>query len=41
MFILIDRDGRLAYRFGLGEDQERWLIECGSGLLSERPTTRP
>jgi len=35
LFLLIDRDGRIAYRFTLGEQQERWLTEALRLLVSE------
>ena len=35
LFILIDRDGRIAYRFSLGEQQEAWLAEALQLLLLE------
>jgi protein SCO1/2 len=35
LFILIDRDGRLAYRLGLGERQQRWLTSALKVLLNE------
>ncbi|MBW2270311.1 MAG: SCO family protein [Deltaproteobacteria bacterium] len=35
LFLLIDRDGKLAYRFGLGERQQRWLTTALSILLNE------
>ena len=37
LFLLIDREGRLAYRFGLGERQERWLTSALRVLLREQP----
>jgi len=36
LFLLIDRDGRIAYRFGLGERQQRWLTSALRILLGER-----
>jgi protein SCO1/2 len=36
LFLLIDRDGRLAYRLGLGERQQRWLVSALRVLLDER-----
>jgi len=36
LFILVDRQGRIAYRFTLGETQERWLKEALHLLLRER-----
>lgn len=36
LFLLVDRDGRLAYRFSLGERQERWLGSALELLLRER-----
>lgn len=35
LFVVVDRAGRVAYRFGLGERQERWLVEAVRGLLAE------
>jgi protein SCO1/2 len=35
LFLLIDRDGKLAYRLGLGERQQRWLTTAMGILLSE------
>ena len=35
LFLLIDRDGRIAYRFGLGERQQRWLTSALEILLHE------
>jgi protein SCO1/2 len=37
LFLLIDREGRVAYRFGLGENQKRWLTSALRVLLRERP----
>jgi len=37
MFVIIDRKGTLAYRYGLGEQQERWLSTSLTRLLRERP----
>ena len=36
LFLLIDRDGRLAYRLGLGERQQRWLVSALRVLLGEQ-----
>lgn len=36
LFLLIDRDGRLAYRFTLGDRQKRWLVGALKLLLAER-----
>lgn len=36
LFLIIDRDGRIAYRFTLGEQQERWLTEAIRLLVAER-----
>lgn len=36
MFILIDRAGLIAYRFGLGAQQSRWLEAALHQLLAER-----
>jgi protein SCO1/2 len=35
LFLLVDRDGRLAYRLGLGERQQRWLTSALRVLLNE------
>ena len=35
LFVLIDRQGRIAYRFSLSDLQERWLVEALRVLLSE------
>lgn len=35
MFLLIDRQGRVAYRFSLGQRQQRWLISGLQTLLAE------
>jgi protein SCO1/2 len=35
LFLLIDRDGRIAYRLGLGERQQRWLVSALRVLLRE------
>jgi protein SCO1/2 len=35
LFLLIDRDGRVAYRLGLGPRQERWLTAALRVLLGE------
>jgi cytochrome oxidase Cu insertion factor (SCO1/SenC/PrrC family) len=35
LFLLVDRDGRIAYRFGLGERQQRWLTSALEILLRE------
>lgn len=37
LFIVVDRRGRIAYRFSLGEQQERWLGEALRLLVRERP----
>jgi protein SCO1/2 len=39
LFVLVDRDGRVAYRLGLGELQERWLVSALRVLLRERSDT--
>jgi protein SCO1/2 len=39
LFLLIDRDGRIAYRFGLGERQQRWLTSALRILLREEATS--
>lgn len=35
LFMLIDREGRLAYRFSLGEGQRDWLIQAIGRLVAE------
>jgi len=35
LFLLIDRDGRIAYRFGLGERQQQWMTSALEVLLRE------
>jgi len=35
LFLLVDREGRLAYRLGLGERQQRWLTSALRVLLNE------
>jgi protein SCO1/2 len=35
LFLLLDRSGKLAYRLGLGENQERWLVSALRLLLRE------
>jgi protein SCO1/2 len=35
LFIVIDRQGKLAYRFTLGDRQQRWLVSALRLLLSE------
>ena len=35
LFLLIDREGRVAYRLGLGERQQRWLASALRVLLRE------
>ena len=37
LFIFIDRKGRFAYRFTLGERQKRWLGSALRQLLGEKP----
>jgi protein SCO1/2 len=39
LFILVDRDGKVAYRLGLGERQERWLVSALRVLLREQTET--
>jgi protein SCO1/2 len=39
LFLLIDRDGHIAYRFGLGERQQRWLTSALEILLHEETTS--
>jgi len=36
VFLLIDREGHVAYRFGLGERQQRWLTSALRVLLHEK-----
>jgi cytochrome oxidase Cu insertion factor (SCO1/SenC/PrrC family) len=40
LFLLVDRGGRLAYRFTVGEQQERWLEQAIALLLDEPVPTR-
>lgn len=40
VFLLIDRQGRLAYRFSLGDLQEQWLHEALKILVNE-PEPQP
>lgn len=40
LFIVIDRGGRVAYTFTLGQTQQAWLIEALHKLLAE-PGARP
>lgn len=35
LFLLLDREGRLAYRLGLGDRQQRWLVSALRVLLKE------
>jgi protein SCO1/2 len=35
LFMVVDRDGRIAYRLGLGERQQRWLVSALKTLLLE------
>lgn len=35
LFLLIDAEGRVAYRFGMGEQQRAWLREAAQDLLEE------
>jgi protein SCO1/2 len=37
LFLLIDREGKVAYRFGLGVRQQRWLVTALGILLRETP----
>jgi protein SCO1/2 len=39
LFLLIDREGRVAYRLGLGERQQRWLTSALRVLLREEATS--
>jgi protein SCO1/2 len=39
LFLLIDREGRIAYRLGLGERQQRWLTSALRVLLREETTS--
>ncbi|MFU8860370.1 MAG: SCO family protein [Cyclonatronaceae bacterium] len=42
IFYFIDREGRIAYRFTLGEIQEEWMIQAAELLLAETgPTEQP
>ncbi|NGP88780.1 SCO family protein [Fodinibius halophilus] len=38
IFILIDKDGKVAYRFTLGDRQKKWLIKAVETLIKEIPT---
>lgn len=40
VFLLLDRQGRVAFRFGLGDLQEQWLLEGVRALLRERPAAK-
>lgn len=40
LFVLVDRSGRVAYRFTLGDRQERWLVQALRLLLQESGTGR-
>jgi protein SCO1 len=35
LFLVVDREGRIAYRFTLGEQQEAWLVDALKLLLAE------
>jgi len=35
LFLLLDRNGKVAYRLGLGDRQERWLASALRILLQE------
>lgn len=37
LFIVVDRNGQIAYRFTLGETQEDWLVQALEFLARERP----
>lgn len=37
VFILIDKRGKVAYRFTLGDRQKEWLIKAAKTLIEERP----
>ena len=37
LFLVIDRAGRVAYRFTLGDLQERWTASALRSLVAERP----
>lgn len=39
LFLLIDRNGKLAYRLGLGDRQQQWLTTALRVLLNETPTS--
>lgn len=39
LFLLVDRQGRLAYRFTLGAQQQRWLVSGLKALLGEASAT--
>jgi protein SCO1/2 len=37
LFLLVDRKGRVAYRFTLGDVQERWTVDALRALVAEAP----
>ncbi len=37
LFLILDREGKLAYRLGLGDRQQRWLLSALKVLLNEDP----
>ncbi len=37
LFLVLDREGKVAYRLSLGERQERWLISALRTLVAEAP----
>ncbi len=39
LFLLLDREGKVAYRFGLGERQQEWLVSALRILIREQPET--
>ncbi|MCO5165932.1 MAG: SCO family protein [Planctomycetes bacterium] len=40
VFLLVDRRGRVAFRFGLGDLQERWLVEGLRALVREQEVAK-
>lgn len=37
LFVLVDKKGRIAYRFSLGEGEKQWLLPAVRRLLAEAP----
>lgn len=38
VFVLVDRRGKVAYRFTLGDRQQKWLMKATNVLLNEQPS---